>query len=562
MPGAPDATRARPRKILYMTANTRKSQDLSTNHRSEHVSEVKTMTRAAGIVGLWTSLSRVLGYVRDMVIALFMGASIGADAFFVAFRIPNLLRRLFAEGALSAAFIPTYVESLQKEGPSKARGLAQTCFTVATIILAAVTALGIALTPWIVRITAPGFVEDTAKFLLTVDLTRIMFPYIFFISLVALASGVLNSMGHFAAPAAAPALLNLCMIFSVIVSGAVAGLAPYYALAIGVTVGGVVQLWLQLPFIKRVGVPFRLGFDFRNPALSRIGRLFAPAAISGAVYQVNVLVGTILASLLVSGSVSWLYYADRVVELPLGIFAIAAGTAVLPSMSRQAGNGDLAGLQKSISYALRLIGFFTIPASVGLVILREPIVACLFQRGLFTAMDTERTAFALLWYTAGLWAFSALKVVNQAFYSLKDTTTPLWVSMGAVAVNLVAGLLLMGPMAHGGLALATSLAAAFNVSVLFVILVKRLGGFPGRELAVAVSRFLLASVPMAAMLVHMRGFADWKLGFTLWSGILLASLILGGLLIFLAAAYALRAPEVRFLLGLLKTAGQSEKNRW
>ncbi|MEW6533428.1 MAG: murein biosynthesis integral membrane protein MurJ [Thermodesulfobacteriota bacterium] len=541
-----------------MTANTRESQDLSATDRSEHVSEVKAMTRAAGVVGLWTSLSRVLGYVRDMVIALFLGASLGADAFFVAFRIPNLLRRLFAEGALSAAFIPTYVETLQKEGLSNARRLAQTCFTVASIVLAAVTLLGIAFTPWIVGKIAPGFVEDAGKFLLTVNLTRIMFPYIFFVSLVALAAGVLNSKGHFAAPAAAPVLLNLCMIFSVSVFAAKVGIEPYYALAIGVTVGGVAQLWLQLPFMKRVGVPFRLGSDFRNPALKRIGKLFVPAAFSGAVYQVNVLVGTILASLLVSGSVSWLYYADRVVELPLGIFAIAAGTAVLPSMSRQAGNGDMAGLQKSISYALRLIGFFTIPASVGLIILREPIVACLFQRGLFTAMDTERTASALLWYTVGLWAFSALKVVNQAFYSLKDTKTPLWVSMGAVATNLAAGLLLMGPMAHGGLALATSIAAAFNVIVLFVILVKRLGGFPGHELATAASRFLLASVPMAVMLLYVQGFADWKLGFTLWNGLILAALVLGGLLIFLAGAHLLRAPEVRFLFGLLRNAGRSD----
>ncbi|MFZ5865455.1 MAG: murein biosynthesis integral membrane protein MurJ [Thermodesulfobacteriota bacterium] len=543
-----------------MTANTRESQDLSATDRAKHVSEVKAMTRAAGVVGLWTSLSRVLGYVRDMVIALFMGASLGADAFFVAFRIPNLLRRLFAEGALSAAFIPTYVETLQKEGMSNARNLGQTCFTITSIVLAAVTVLGIAFTPWIVGKIAPGFVEDAGKFLLTVNLTRIMFPYIFFVSLVALAAGVLNSMGHFAAPAAAPVLLNLCMIFSVSVLATMAGLEPYYALAIGVTVGGMVQLLLQLPFMKRVGVPFRLGSDFRNPALKRIGKLFAPAAISGAVYQVNVLVGTILASLLVSGSVSWLYYADRVVELPLGIFAIAAGTAVLPSMSRQAGNGDMAGLQKSISYALRLIGFFTIPASVGLIILREPIVACLFQRGLFTVMDTERTASALLWYTVGLWAFSALKVVNQAFYSLKDTKTPLWIAMGAVAVNLVAGLLLMGPMAHGGLAFATSIAAAFNVIVLFVILVRRLGAFPSHELATAVSRFLLASLPMAVMLLYVRGFADWKLGFTLWNGLILTALVLGGLLIFLAGAHLLRAPEVRFLFGLLRTAGRSDTN--
>ncbi|HMK36090.1 MAG TPA: murein biosynthesis integral membrane protein MurJ, partial [Desulfomonilaceae bacterium] len=275
------------------------------------------MTRAAGVVGSWTVLSRILGFARDMVTALFLGAGFGADAFFVAFRIPNLLRRLFAEGALSAAFIPTFVETLHKDGRDRAARLARIAFTFTAIILGCVTVCGILFSSGLVHLIAPGFLQDPAKFSLTVDLNRIMFPYIFFISLVALASGVLNSMGHFSAPAAAPSILNLCMIGSVVLYSVVGRGQPVYALAWGVVVAGVLQLVLQLPFLAAQGIRLRPDFNFKHPALKKIGILFVPAAFGGAVYQINVMVGTILASMLPAG-VSWLYYADRLVELPLG----------------------------------------------------------------------------------------------------------------------------------------------------------------------------------------------------------------------------------------------------
>ena len=419
------------RKQFFMTDNQTESQPLFSESGETKISEEKAMTRAAGVVGFWTALSRILGFVRDMATALFLGAGFGADAFFVAFRIPNLLRRLFGEGALSAAFIPTFVETLQHDGKQEAARLARITFTFAALVLCVVAAAGILLSPWIVRLIAPGFLKEPAKYVLTVDLNRIMFPYIFFISLVALASGVLNSLGHFSAPAAAPVVLNLCMIGSLGVMTTYLGMPAYQALAWGVVVAGVLQLALQIPFhgqepASSSGRISRLG----HPALKRIGALFVPGAFSGAVYQINVLLGTILASLLPAGSVSWLYYADRVVELPLGIFAIALGTAVLPSMSRQAANGDMKGLTRSLSYSLRFIAFFTIPASVALIVLREPIVSILFQRGLFTVVDTRETAYALLCYTVGLWAFSGLKVVTQGFFSLKDTRTPMYVSIG------------------------------------------------------------------------------------------------------------------------------------
>jgi putative peptidoglycan lipid II flippase len=535
-----------------MADNGTVSQPIMSEPKQERFSEHKAMTRAAGVVGFWTTLSRILGFVRDMVTALFMGAGPGADAFFVAFRIPNLLRRLSAEGAFSAAFIPTYVETLQKDGSSEAARLARITFTFAAIVLAVVTVAGIIFSPWIVRVVAPGFLDNPSKFELTVHLNRIMFPYIFFISLVALAAGVLNSMGHFGAPAAAPVLLNIAMIASVAIFCTSFNVPPFYALAWGVVAGGILQFLLQLPYLVAVGVRLRPDFHFRHPALKKVGTLFVPAAFGGAVYQINVMVGTILASWLPAGGVSWLYYADRIVELPLGVFGIALGTAVLPSMSRQATNGDLTALSRSVSFALRLTAFFTIPAMVALILLREPILSVLFQRGRFTWVDTQATAYALLWYTVGLWAFSCLKVVTQAFYSMMDTRTPLWVAIGAVIVNLGAGLLLMGPMKQGGLALATSLSAAFNVSVLFAILIRRLGQFPIGEFSSSLTKISIASLIMGIPLVYGRTLGDWGRGFTATNGLALLGCIVVGLIVFAVAAYLLRCKEMRSLLSLLR----------
>ncbi len=488
-----------------------------------------------------------------MVIALFMGAGLEADAFFVAFRIPNLLRRLFAEGALSAAFIPTYVETLQNEGRDEAERLARITFTFAAMALGLVTVAGIVFSPYVVLGIAGGFDDSPEKFALCVHLNRIMFPYIFFISLVALASGILNSMGHFAAPAAAPLLLNICMITGATIGGSLSGVEPYYALAWGVVAAGVLQLALQEPFLRASGIRLRPSFNFRHPTLKKIGRLFVPAALAGSVYQINVVIGTMLASFLPSGSVSWLYYADRLVELPVGVFAIALGTAVLPSMSRQAAQGDLPALRDSVSFALRLIAFFTVPASVGLLLLAEPIIGCLFQRGVFTLQDTGQTAFALYLYTAGLWAFSGLKVVTQAFFSIKDTRTPLYVAIGALAVNLACGLLLMGPLRHGGIALATSLAASFNFLVLFALLVPRLQGFPFGEVMDSLARISAASAVMGAVVAVTRQLGQWEAGLTLHNGAVLALCVFGGLALFMTAARILKCSELSFITELAVT---------
>jgi putative peptidoglycan lipid II flippase len=425
-------------------------------------------------------------------------------------------------------------------------------FTFAVLVLGVITLGGVFFSSEIVRVIAPGFYHAPEKFQLTAELNRIMFPYIFFISLVALASGILNSLGHFGAPAAAPSILNIVMIGSVAVFSTQFGVQPYYALAWAVVVAGVLQLLLQVPYLRSEGIRLRPDFHFRHSGLRGIGRLFVPAAFGGAVYQINVMIGTILASLLPAGGVSWLYYADRLVELPLGMFAVALGTAVLPSMSRQAANGDLNGLRQSVSFSLRLIAFFTIPASAALIILREPIIACLFQRGKFTLLDTQQTAVALLWYTVGLWAFSGLKVVTQAFFSLKDTRTPVWASIVALIVNVVAGLLLMGPMAQGGLALATSLAAAFNVVFLFIILVRRLGGFPSDELFSSLMRITAAAAVMSGVLVYGRMLADWSGGLTPRTFGVLSGCIFGGMAAFALAAYLFRCRELQSLVTIAR----------
>ncbi len=502
------------------------------------MSENERITRAAGVVSGATLVSRILGFVRDMVTAYFFGSGAATDAFFVAFRIPNLLRRLFAEGALSVAFIPVFTGYLSKHTRQEALDMARAVFTMLALTLLGVTALGEIFAPAMVGVMAPGFVDDPEKFRLTVTLTRITFPYIFFIGLVALCMGVLNSMGHFAAPALAPALLNVCMISGVYVWNLASG-NPVYGLAAGVVAGGVAQLLLQVPFMKRKGVKLRPNFNFNHPALKRILLLMGPAAMGGAVYQVNIIVGTLLASLLPTGSVSYLYYADRVVEFPLGVFAIALGTAALPSMARHTAENNMAGLVQSFSHSLRLVMVISIPASAGLIVLREPITEVLFQRGAFTHLASLMTADALLYYTLGLWAFSAIKIVSSAFFAMQDTKTPLKVAILAFVANIGFSLALMGPLKHGGLAFATSLAAMLNVGVLIFLLRTRLGQLDGRHILITTLKTTAASLAMAAVL-YFSGHEQWPFGRMIKLPVLLAI----GALVFLIAARLLRLDEL------------------
>jgi putative peptidoglycan lipid II flippase len=456
------------------------------------------MTKAAGVVGSATLLSRMFGFIRDVVIAWFFGAGLVSDAFFVAFRIPNLLRRLFAEGSLSAAFIPVFTEYLTKRGKDEAFRMARSAIRLLSVFLVATAITGILLSPVIIRLIAPGFVASPEKYSLTVLLTRIMFPYIFFIGLVALCMGILNVLGHFAAPALAPVFLNISIIGSVFL------IAPHMAdpvtgIAIGVLIGGFLQLALQVPFLIKKGFYFWQKTNMYHPGLKKVGLLMVPIIFGSAVYQINILVGTLLASLLAQGSVSYLYYADRLVQFPLGIFAIAMATAVLPTLSRQAAGKDLQAVRDTFSYAMKMVFFITIPSMVGLIVLREPIVALLFKRGEFDLETTRLTAYALLYYSIGLWAFSAVRIVVATFYALQDTKTPVRMAIVSVCANVILGVILMGPMGHGGLALSTSLASILNLGLLVWALRTKLGALGLKSITESACKTIVCSGMMGAV---------------------------------------------------------------
>lgn len=518
------------------------------------MSENKRIASAAGIVGASTFLSRILGFVRDMVIANYFGAGLSADAFFVAFRIPNLLRRLLAEGSLTISFVPVFTEYLTRKSKRDALELANIAFTVLSVILVAISMLGILLSPLIVRIIAPGFIHTSEKLELTILLTRLMFPYIFFIGLLALCMGILNSLRHFTAPALAPVLLNASMIIAVLCLSRFF-CRPVLSLAIGVIIGGISQLIFQFPFLKKMGVRFRLNLNFSHPAIKRIGLLMLPAVFGTAVYQFNVFASTLIASLLPGGSISFLYYANRLIEFPLGIFAVAMGTALLPSMSKQAAKKSFEDLRDTLSFALRMVFFVTIPAMAGLIVLRVPIISILFQRGEFDYRTTLLTAEALLYYSLGLWAIAGTRIILPTFYSLQDTRTPVKIAIFTLLANIILSIILAFPLGlrHGGLALATSISSAINMMALLVILRKRLGGIGGRKILLSVFNISISSMVMGVM-VHL--FCRRILWNTV-SGIEDKILILGGGIVvgvvtFFLCSYLLKSEECYFFVRIIR----------
>lgn len=504
------------------------------------------------MVGAATMLSRIFGFIRDMVVAGFFGAGMATDAFFVAFRIPNLLRRLLGEGSLTVSFVPVFTEYLTKKSKEEACELANITVTALSALLVIVTLLGILLSPLIVTVMAPGFVKSPIRYDLAVFLTRLMFPYIFFISLVALCMGILNSLRHFAAPAISPVILNIAMIATTL---ALRDLfrEPIIALAVGVLIGGALQLAMQWPFLVKMGVRLKPDFRFKHAGLRQMGTLLVPTLIGSSVYQINIFIGTILASLLPGGSVSFLYYADRLVELPLGVFAIAVGTASLPSFSEQVSTGDFENLKKTISFSLRLILFITIPATVALIVLRVPIISVLFQRGAFDSQSTLLTAQALLYYALGLWAFSVIRVIDSAFFSIQDRKSPLKAAFVSLFVNVVFSIVLMFPLKHGGLALATSIASAVNVIILTIILRKKIGTFLDETFYHSIGRTIMASVLMWGALIIMAFLMTWNNAASLHArSTFLTVSITVGLATFLISSRFLKNQEMMILINAVK----------
>ncbi|WP_017431362.1 murein biosynthesis integral membrane protein MurJ [Vreelandella jeotgali] len=424
------------------------------------------------VVSSMTLLSRVMGLVRDVVIAALLGAGGGADAFFVAFKIPNFLRRLFAEGAFNQAFVPVLSEYSIQRSRADIRQLLNATAGSLGAVLALLTALAMFAAPWLVWAFAPGFGRDPDKLALTADMLRLTFPYLLLISLTAFAGSVLNTWSRFAVPAFTPVLLNLSLIGAALLLTPLMDV-PAMGLAWGVLIAGCAQLGFQVPFLARLGllpVPWP---NFAHPGVRRILKLMAPALFGVSVSQINLLLDTVLASLLAGGSVSWLYYSDRLVELPLGVFGVAIGTVILPALSRRHADQSREHFSAMLDWAIRMVLLLGLPAALALAVLAEPLLTTLFHYGAMTDRDMQMAAMSLRAYAFGLPAFMLIKVLAPGFFARQDTKTPVKVGVVAMVANMLFNLVLIWPLAHAGLALATGLSACLNAGLLGYLLRKR-----------------------------------------------------------------------------------------
>lgn len=429
----------------------------------------KGLLKSSLSVGAMTLLSRILGLARDIVIARIFGAGLAADVFFVAFKIPNFLRRLFAEGAFSLAFVPLLSEYKAQRSHAEVKRLADAVSASLGLILLGVTLAGMLAAPLLIMIFAPGFINEPDKFDLAVEMLRITFPYILFISLTAFAGSILNAYGRFAVPAFTPVLLNIALILAAVVLAPLFA-EPVMALAWGVLIAGIAQLLFQLPFLLRLRLLPRPRRHVDDEGVSRIKKMMLPAIFGSSVAQINLLLDTLIASFLATGSISWLYYSDRLVEFPLGVFGIALATVILPRLSQQHALQSAAQFSQTLDWALRWVLVVGLPASAGLMVLAKPALISLFQYGEFSAHDVDMATRSLLAYGAGLGAFILVKVLAAGFYSRHDMKTPVKIAVIAMVANMVMNILLVFPLAHAGLALATSLSAWLNALLLLHLL--------------------------------------------------------------------------------------------
>ena len=516
--------------------------------------ERSALVRSASLISALTLVSRLLGLVREQAFAALLGAGAFADAFQIAFRIPNLLRDLFAEGALSAAFVPTYARLLMQEGRASALRFANRLFTLMSVVLAGLVLLGMPLAPLVVSALAPGYEQVPGKTEMTVLLTRVMLPFLPLVSLAAIAMGMLNAEQRYGAPALAPALFNIVAI-GWAVGLWLLGFGPREVAigwAVGTLLGGFAQFAGQLPDLLRLGYRFRPEWAPADAHIRAVLALMGPATLGLAAVQVNIFLSSRFASH-EPGAVSWLNYAFRILYLPIGVFGVAAGTIATSGLARRAAQGDLAGLGQTLRQSLRLVAFLTIPATAGLVTLRVPIVRLLYERGRFTEADTQGTATALLFYSLGLVAYSSVKVLAPAFYALNRPRVPLLGSLLAVGANVGVILALHERLGFRAVALGTSLGSLANIVLLLAVLERRLRVVRGHGLGPLGLRMLLAAAVMVpACLATHAGLLGWlgTRGLVAQSVVALVP-ILVGVATYGGAALALRVPETHALLGLL-----------
>ena len=484
-----------------------------------------------------TFVSRVLGLARDSAIAAVFGAGSATDAFVVAFRIPNLFRRLFAEGAFSQAFVPVLADYRARANEAEVKQVVDAVSSALGLVLLGIVSVGIFAAPLIIRLFAPGFVSDPGKFDLTVTLLQLCFPYLAFISITAMMGGILNTYGKFGVPALTPALLNVSFIVATVWLAPLLA-QPVLALAYAVLLGGLLQLAVQLVAASRIGLLPRFHLRPRHPAIRRILGLMAPALFGVSVAQINFLVDTFLASFLESGSVSWLYYADRLMEFPLGIFGVALGTVILPGLSAHHARQEDGLFSDTLDWALRAVLFITVPSAVGLAVLAPLMMSVLFERGAFDARDVAMSSQALMAYAAGLTGFIMVKVLAPGYFAKQDTRTPVRIGLVAMLANLVGCLVLSPWLQHSGLALATSLAALINGSLLLRGLLRRGIYRPRAGWARFLARLGVASAVMgAALLLVLHEASAWReWGLVAKSG-LLAGQVAGGVVVFALAAW-------------------------
>ncbi|MDI6793577.1 MAG: murein biosynthesis integral membrane protein MurJ [bacterium] len=454
----------------------------------------ESVARSAGIISCGVLLSRVLGLIRVMVSAHFFGASRAYDCFVIAFMIPNLLRLLLAEGALSAAFIPIFAEYLTKKTPKETWELASLVINFLLIISGGISVLGILLAPIVIPFVILGFEPEGLT--LTIHLTQLMFPFIIGISLAALGMGMLNSYHHFTVPAFGPAISNIIVILTLLGLAPLLGQKAVFAVGIGFLAGAFIQVLIQIPVLIKYGFSYQPIFTLKHPDLRRIIALMGPATIGLAITQINLIISRYLASFLPEGSISALDYASIVVQLPVSLTGVAIGTATFPTISRHLAMADLAKVKDTVSWGIRMIIFTSIPATVGLIILDRPIIRLLFERGNFDSSDTAATAIALSLFSLGILGYGLLKSITPVFYALGDAKTPVKVGVVATAVNLVLSIGLMFPLAHGGLALAMTLSTALNVLILLWILRQRIDCLKEREILITLGKTILASAIM------------------------------------------------------------------
>ncbi len=504
------------------------------------------VVKSTGVVAASTLSSRILGFIRDMLMAAVFGASGTTDAFFVAFRIPNMLRRFVAEGTLTISFIPVYTELLIKSGEKEAGDVASRTLTLQMLVIAFLICLGIIFSPEIMGIIGYGF-RGSESFSLAVGLNRVMFPYLLFVGFVAFSMGILNSHGYFFAPAFSPVLLNVGMITGILFFSTFFE-EPLYGVSAGVIFGGICQLILQIPYLVKSGFRLTLSFNFNHPYLKKIIRLMAPAFFSNGILQINILIGTIMASTLESGSISFLYYSDRLTEIVLGVFIISIGNVILPEMSRLTASENMEKFKDLYTASLKSALYLSVPASIALMTIGFPIISVLFMRGEFGMRDAELTAKALFYASIGISSIAVNRITVPAFFSLKESGKPAVSAAAALVVYVVSGyFLIQTSLKHAGLALAGSLSATLQM-VLLLIWVNRLtGGIRFLPVLVSFFKFLISGMAMAYVIRSIALVSDWGgASFPAKAGILVL-MVTGGGISYLVASLLIRTDEALYI---------------